>query len=79
MAACVGLLPPVQGAPSSLGSDAHRYACKSYANKLLQNLCSLWHSQHFCDVEISAGEFVVKVWTLVASIYVIYNMGALTT
>ncbi|MPC86431.1 hypothetical protein E2C01_081258 [Portunus trituberculatus] len=65
MAACVGVLPPpAQGAPpptSSLVSDTHRYACKSYANKLLQNLCALWHSQHFCDVEISAGGFVVKV------------------
>lgn len=71
MAACVGVLPPPpQGAPpptSSLVSDTHRYACKSYANKLLQNLCALWHSQHFCDVEISAGGFVVKAHRAVLS------------
>ncbi|XP_076046546.1 actin-binding protein IPP-like isoform X2 [Oratosquilla oratoria] len=68
MAACVGLLPPSQGPPmSSLGNDAHRYACKSYANKLLQNLHTLWQSEHFCDVEITAGGFVVKAHRAVLS------------
>ena len=56
MATCVELQPT--GPP--LGNDAHRYACKSYANKLLHNLHSLWQSQNFCDVEISAGSYVVK-------------------
>ena len=66
MAACTEVLHPPQ-AQSSLSNaplfanDAHRYACKSYANKLLHNLHSLWQSQHFCDVEISAGSYVVKV------------------
>ena len=64
MASCVELQPPQPTGPP-LGNDAHRYACKSYANKLLHNLHSLWQSQHFCDVEISAGSYVVKVNTLI--------------
>lgn len=82
MAACVGLLPPsaaggilnatgVVPPPSSLGgsscSEAHRYQCKSYANKLLQNLCTLWHSQHFTDVELTAEGYVVKAHRAVLS------------
>lgn len=60
MAKCIGMYPQPITNISPCGSDAH-CSCKLYTNKLLFNLYKLWRSEYFCDVELAAGNYVVKV------------------
>ena len=69
MAACLDALPQTISSLPPSGSDIHRYTCKSYTNNLLINLHSLWRSEYFCDVELAAGNFTVKVTYLMTLLF----------
>ncbi|KAL7648711.1 UNVERIFIED_CONTAM: hypothetical protein RMT77_000618 [Armadillidium vulgare] len=66
MAQCIGVYPQPVPSRSPCGSDVH-CSCSLYTNKLLLNLHSLWQSEYFCDVELAAGNYIVKAHRAVLS------------
>ena len=56
---------PPDASSSALRKSLQHYSNTLYANKVLRNLNNLRKDQKFCDVELAAGNKVIKVSLIV--------------